>query len=141
MTLKHNRMNTSPRLLFLIDGLGALLSAALLGLVLPRFEALFNMPPATLHILALIACVFAVYSLSCFICLSKGWGPAWGPATYPLWYLKAIAVANLLYGALSLGVLVYLYPQPSIWSLLYFASEVTVIGVLALIELRVASKG
>ncbi len=54
------------RKLLFLDGLGAMLSAIFLGFVLIRFNALFGMPLPVLRFLALIACSFALYSLTCF---------------------------------------------------------------------------
>jgi hypothetical protein len=42
----------------LIDSLGALLSALILGLVLTRWESVFGMPKRVLYFLAAIAAVF-----------------------------------------------------------------------------------
>lgn len=129
----------SPRLLFLIDGLGAVLSAALLGLVLARLEGIFGMPPPVLHGLALLAVVFAVYSFFCFGWLSRQVPPAHdAPPRDGRPQLKIIALANLTYAALTLGLVLYLYPQISLWGLVYFALELVVVVGLALVELAVS---
>ena len=87
--------------LFLIDGLGALLSAFLLGVILVRWEPVFGMPAKVLYPLAAIAGVFAIYSLSCHFFLTQNRGR----------FLKGIAVANLLYCCLTLTLVVYFYSQ------------------------------
>ncbi len=122
-----NRIN--PKTLFLIDSLGALLSAFLLGVVLVRFESVFGMPRKALYFLSSIACVFAVYSFSCFLRLSENWRP----------YLKIIAVANLLYCGLTLVLVVYLYQRLAILGLLYFIVELIIVSILAIFEWRTAA--
>ncbi|MCO6480779.1 MAG: hypothetical protein J5I94_29325 [Phaeodactylibacter sp.] len=114
-----------PRKLFLIDGLGALLSAFLLGVVLVRWEPVFGMPSKVLYPLAAIACVFAVYSLSCYFFLSRNRRP----------FLRAIAVANLLYCGLTLGLVVYCYPQLTVLGVAYFLVEIGVVLILVVTEL------
>lgn len=44
--------NANPKKLFQIDGLGAILSAILLGIILVRFERFFGIPVSTLYFLA-----------------------------------------------------------------------------------------
>lgn len=55
------KIELEPKQLFLIDGLGAILSAILLGLVLVRFERIFGIPSSTLYFLAIIPIFFAIY--------------------------------------------------------------------------------
>jgi hypothetical protein len=55
--------NTNPKKLFLIDGLGALLSAILLGVVLVQLEYLFGIPKSTLYFLASLPCLFTIVIL------------------------------------------------------------------------------
>ena len=61
----------NPYKLFLVDGLGAMYSAAMLGLVLARFEKIFGMPKSTLYPLAFLALLFSVYSFGCFVITPK----------------------------------------------------------------------
>ena len=67
MTLSNQQVPITLRTLFLLDAAGACLSAALLGLLLPRFQTLIGLPVPQLYWLALGACVLAVYSGSCFL--------------------------------------------------------------------------
>jgi len=122
----------TPKQLFLIDGLGALLTAIMLGLVLANFVPLFGMPKSILYPLSLIACVFAVYSLSCHFRFPANWQP----------YLKAIAAANLLYCCLTLGLvllMVYSFQKLTMLGVIYFLVEIVIVVGLAVVELRVAS--
>ncbi|MCB0589408.1 MAG: hypothetical protein KDD06_29250 [Phaeodactylibacter sp.] len=113
-----------PQKLFLIDGLGALLSAVLLGVVLVQWEHAFGMPRQALYPLAAIAGLFAVYSLSCYWRLSENRRP----------YLRVIAVANLLYCCLSLALVVYFYSQLTVLGVAYFLVEIAVVLILAGLE-------
>ncbi|MEM6633615.1 MAG: hypothetical protein AAF694_28335 [Bacteroidota bacterium] len=62
-TLKFFDDLFSPKKLLIIDGLGALLSAFLLGVVLVRFESQVGMPRNSLYVLAAFPCIFAIYDL------------------------------------------------------------------------------
>ncbi len=116
------------RRLFLLDSLGALLSAFMLGVVLVRFEQVFGMPPKVLYPLASIAGLFCVYS-----CL--GFAGRLGRRAP---HLARIAGANLAYCVLTLGLLAYWLPSLTAWGVAYFVAEVAIVAVLAAVELRAA---
>lgn len=122
-----NKIN--PRKLFLIDSLGALLSAFLLGYVLVKFESTFGMPPKVLYILASIAGAFAVYSFVCFLGNLSNWRR----------FMRIIAIVNLLYCCLTLGLVIYLYQELSVLGVIYFVLEIIIIVLLAMVELKTAS--
>lgn len=115
-----------PRKLFLVDSLGALLSAILLGLVLARFEPTFGMPQNVLYVLAVIPCIFSIYSFFCFFKNIRKWQL----------YMKIIAIANMLYCCLTLSLMMYFYQKLTVLGLLYFGLEIIVVVVLAFIELK-----
>lgn len=119
-----------PKQLFLIDGFGALLSAFLLGVILTRFESTFGMPREALYYLAALPCFFALYDLVCYFRVSENWRP----------FLKAIAIANLLYCCLSIGFLLLHYPSLTALGWLYFLLELAIVIVLASMELKKARK-
>lgn len=119
-----------PRNLFLIDSMGALISAALLGLVLANLEGFFGMPRKVLYPLAFIACGFALYSMLCFLTQPKNWRL----------YLKIIAIVNLLYCCLTLGLVIERRAELSLWGCLYFVGEVAVVLTLAIVELKMSKK-
>lgn len=120
-------MLLAPRTLFLIDGLGALLSAALLS-ALALMPHVAGMPPAIVWPLALIAALFAAYSLSCY---------ALRPRRQRL-LLRLIAAANLLYCGLTLGLVIAHYPGLTALGVAYFAGEIALIVALAGYELKTA---
>jgi uncharacterized oligopeptide transporter (OPT) family protein len=61
-----NTLENNPKKLFVIDGIGALVSAVMLGIVLVQLEQVFGIPAAALYILAAIPCLFALYDWYCF---------------------------------------------------------------------------
>lgn len=117
-----------PRNLFLIDSMGALVSAALLGLVLANFEDIFGMSQKVLYPLAFTACGFALYSMLCFLIQPKNWRL----------YLKIIAIVNLLYCGLTLGLVIDRRAELSVFGWMYFVGEVVVVASLAMIELKMS---
>ncbi len=120
----------SIKLLFLIDGIGAIVTALLLSQVLARFESTFGMPKDILYILAAIAGCFAVYSLSCHFGLKRNRAP----------YLKAIAVANTLYCMTTLVLVIYCYPSLTWLGVAYFIGEIVIVMTLVRIEWRAIQK-
>jgi len=81
----------------LIDGLGAVVSALFLGVVLVEFDEVFGIPKPTLYFLALFPCLFAVYDFYCYNAESTNFGTA----------LMGIAVMNTAYSFLSAGLTTY----------------------------------
>lgn len=122
-------MNLTPKRLLLIDSAGGLLSAFLLGVVLAGNETTFGMPQHVLYFLACLAFVFAVYSFLCHWQIKGNRNP----------YLKAIAIANLLYCCLTISLLVYHRRVLTGWGLSYFLLEVGVILCLVIMELKTVS--
>jgi len=61
----QNTVQKYPHKLFLIDACGALLTAVLVGMVLPAFPHYILMPTSILQSLAAVAGVFALYSAAC----------------------------------------------------------------------------
>ena len=124
------RLIFKPKKIFLLDAVGALVSAFFLGVVLVRFEKLVGMPLNILYLLAIIPCFFAVYSIYCHFALKRNWSV----------FLRIIAVANLLYCILTMGLLFVYYQSLSVLGLLYFLVEQFLIGILIAIELKASSK-
>ena len=119
-----------PKHLFLFDCLGALLSAFLLGVVLPSFQPIFGMPHKILYGLAALAGLFTIYSFWNYIWFKENWQP----------YLRAIAIVNLLYCGLTAVLVIYFRHELTKWGLLYFLLEMLVIIVLVVIEFRTLSQ-
>lgn len=124
------KTTSNPRMLFLIDGLGALLSAFLLGVILTRFENTFGMPRNVLYFLSFLPSVFAAYDFICYFRISGNIG----------FYLKIIAFANLTYCTISICLVFHHYQKLTILGLIYFLVEIAIIIFLASIELKTISK-
>lgn len=116
--------------LFLLDGLGALVSAGALGLLLPQFESLTGVPANALYWLAALACGLAAYSAGCWLWAGPGWRP----------WLRALALLNIAYGCLTAGLMVIWQRRVTGWGLGYFLLELLVISGLVLLELRASRK-
>ena len=82
-----------------------------------------------LYVLAFLASLFFVYSFFCFLHVTEHWRS----------YMKVIAVANLLYCGLTLGLVIYLHQELTPLGMLYFGSEIVIIVGLAIAELKRAS--
>jgi cation transport ATPase len=116
--------------LFLIDGIGAIITALLLSQVLARYESVFGMPASLLYILAGVAACFAVYSLTCYWRIKEGGAP----------FLTGIAVANTLYCIATLGIVAYRFDTLTWLGVAYFIGEVLVVMALVSVELGAARK-
>ena len=112
----------------LIDGIGAIVSATSLGIILVKFQPHFGMPVLELRLLVYCACCFAVYSLGSYFLAKKKWR----------FFLKIIAVVNLLYCFVSIVFLGINASLLTILGWLYFIPEVIIVGGLAVLELKVA---
>ncbi|MEQ9298968.1 MAG: hypothetical protein RIF33_10410 [Cyclobacteriaceae bacterium] len=112
------------RKLFLIDAIGAIVTAGMLGLVLPKLEPYIGMPQYVLNPLAMAVCVYAVYSFACYWLIPRN-----GQV-----FLRAIAIANSLYCAVTLGLIIYLFDGLTLLGIIYFLGEISVI--LALVRLE-----
>jgi hypothetical protein len=123
-------MNIKPKTLFLIDGLGAILSALMLGVVLVHFQDLIGMPIRALYVLAFLPCLFMIYSFSCFFFLRDNWSP----------YLKFIAIVNFLYCLLSIGMMIVHRESLTVIGYIYFIVEIIIVLVIAGIEYRASKK-
>lgn len=120
-----------PRVLFLVDGAGALLTALFVGVVLPALGAHVGTPRPVLRALALTAAVFAAYSWTC---------AATRPTRWP-GYLRGIALANAGYCLVTTAVLIRFSAMLHVLDWLYFVGEIVVVGALVRLETRVARAG
>jgi hypothetical protein len=121
-----NKINAQPKIIFLVDGFGALLTAFLLIGILRPYQEFFGMPANILIILSLIALAFAVYSFSCYLFLKDIWKP----------YLFGISVANFLYCCLTLSLVYFLFAELTGLGVAYFLAEVVVVMGLVMKEWR-----
>lgn len=118
----------APRSLFLVDGVGALLSAFLLGVVLVYFEAFFGIPPSALYMLAAFPVVFALFDFFNFFTRMESVSR----------YLRLIALANGGYCLLSLGLAFFHRDLLTIFGWAYILGEIGIVAFLARMEWQVA---
>ena len=132
MNLKHliNTIELNPKRLFLIDGLGAILSAFFLGVVLVKFETIFGVPVAVLHFLAIIPLIFLIYDIYSY---RKGHLKIG-------FLLKGIAVLNLIYCCISIGLIVYHFNTVKMLGWAYILIEITIIILIATFEFNLGLK-
>ena len=119
--------NLNAKRIFLIDALGALITATLLSQVLARLQTVFGMPRPILHILAAVALSFAIYSFVCYKIVKTNYAT----------FLKGIAWANSLYCLITLGLVIYLHDTLTWLGIAYFIGEVMVVMTLVFFEMRI----
>ena len=122
--------NSNPKKLFLIDGLGATISAVLLGIVLTRLVSFIGIPESTLYFLAVIPSLFAIYDFYCYLKIENKIGI----------FLKTIGIANLVYCCLSVGLAIYHRATITHLGWMYVLIEVMIVGLLAYVEMKVAKR-
>ncbi|WP_127124052.1 hypothetical protein [Chryseotalea sanaruensis] len=119
---------SNPRGIFLIDGIGAIISVFFL-FVLSRFKEI-GIPDGILHFLIFIAFIFAGYSFSCYLFQVKNWRT----------FLKVTALGNTFYGLTTLILIFYLYNQLSIFGISYFMVELLVLALLVQLEFKMVTQ-
>lgn len=124
------QLSSEPKKLFLIDSVGALFTAFLLFVVLRNINEYVGMPERILTYLSVIAVCFSIYSTVCFFVIKANWSP----------FIKGISIANLLYCVLTMGLVIFYYPQLTTIGIAYFLGEIAIIFGLVYIELNVATE-
>ncbi|MFN3404354.1 MAG: hypothetical protein ACK40G_09700 [Cytophagaceae bacterium] len=119
-------VSISRNKLFLIDSLGALLTAVLLFFVVRRHEAHFGMPEIPISILSLIAIIFSVYSFCCFLFVKNSWKL----------FLKIIIKGNIMYCCTTMALVLYNLNHITGLGMAYFSIEVVIIGGLVYFEIK-----
>jgi len=115
--------------IFVIDAVGALLSAISLGIVLPVFHQWIGMPIATLYFLAALPIFFGFYDIICLYFVNY---------ERTLW-LRIILGLNSAYCILTLSLMCIHYEQLQPLGLAYFISELVVLIVLIRVQYRLIS--
>ena len=115
-----------PKNIFLLDGFGALVTAALLFLVLRTFNHYFGLSKTIFEYLSLLALLFSIYSIACFFLIINIWKP----------YLKIICVANIVYCILTFGMMLYYYKSISVLCVVYFLGEIIIITGIIVLEIK-----
>ena len=124
------KLASNPTKIFLIDGIGASLTASLLTVVVIPFNKEFGMPQGALYCLAIIACIFLIYSFCCAYIKSDNWP----------FLLRIISIANSVYCILTVTLLINFTNTVTLLGFAYFTGEIIIILSLVFMELRVAKK-
>ena len=119
----------NPRKIFIVDGVGALLSSFLLGVVLVEFEQEFGIPPSALYVLAALPILFALFDFLSYRFSKK-------PATN----FRLIAAMNLLYCGFSVGMALFHKSSITYLGWGYILGEIIIVSILALFELSLAKR-
>lgn len=125
-----DKLMANAKAIFLVDAIGALLTGSLLMGIPALFSGGFGIPGNIIYALSAVAGIFAVYSFGCFYFWPGNWQP----------YLKAIAVANLLYCCCTLGLVIYFYQRLTVLGWIYFLSEVLLMIGLIYVEMKAAAR-
>jgi hypothetical protein len=123
-------LESNPRKLFLWDGLGALVSAFLLGIVLVKVQDLVGIPSSTLYVLASLPIAFSLFDGYCY----------WNKKLNVPFCLKVMATVNVLYCILSIGYMLFHIKNMTYLGVMYIVLEVCVVMLLATIEWRISKR-
>lgn len=127
----HNKcyryFSAKPKIIFLSDGLGALLSTLFL-FGLASLEWVIGMPENVLYQLIPVIIIFAAYSLALYLIDPKQWKL----------FSTLIAVANMPYCCVTMVLLCYYFDNLTAIGLAYFFVEILVFVFLSRIEIHLA---
>jgi hypothetical protein len=130
LTGLSNKLFQTPGNIFLLDGMGALLSAVLLVFLVAPFESFFGLSPKIAYYLSIPAFCFSLYSLSCYFLHVRHWKP----------YMRLVAIANFVYCCVTFGLVVQQYRLLTVLGILYFLGEIIIILSLISIESKTIRK-
>lgn len=125
-----NHLTAKPKTLFLIDGLGAMLTAFILYFLLRNYNEYFGIPIILLTCLSVLAVCFSLYSIACSFFLKGTWFP----------FIIAISICNLLYCILTIVLVAVYRATITIAGTTYFFVEIVIICALVYIEYNVAKE-
>lgn len=118
----------NPKMLFVVDTIGALLSSIFLFIIAKKFSLNFGVSETVWTKLSLIALLIAFYSALCSLGVKYRWMP----------FLISISVINTVYCALTIGVLIYHWSGLTVLGITYLSAEIAVILLLAFFEFNTA---
>ncbi len=124
------KISLTPRILFLIDGLGAIISALILGVILVRYNELIGMPVNSLYFLALLPLVFIFYDVYCYLTIKNRL----------LSKVKGIVTLNSLYCIISIIEIYINWKSLTSLGLTYFVLELIVLILIIRFEVSVMKK-
>ncbi len=123
-----NHFKQHPKQLFLVDALGAIISALLLYVLLMPYAEWVGLPAAHIKALAIGAVCLAGYDLLARAVFT----------TERKWTLSVIALLNTSYCVITSGVLIANYSKITLVGWAYFIGEMAIVAVLVYLEWRVS---
>jgi len=120
----------NPKFLFILDSLGALLSAFMLGVVLVHFKSFFGIPITTLYILATLPLLFVAFDVYSYFSADSQLGIN----------LRRIAIINLSYCLLSLSLAFYHIELITVYGWIYIVIEIIIVLFIANLEFKTGNK-
>lgn len=119
-----------PKKIFLFDGLGAMLSTALLYFLLMPNAGWIGLSITQINALVIGALCLVGYDLIARIMYTPERG----------WLIKALALLNTLYCITTLSVLMLHYTSITILGWAYFLGEMAIVGVLVYLEWKISAR-
>lgn len=120
----------NPKAIFLVDSIGAFLSACCLLIIARFYSNYFGINPSTLQLLTILPILFCIYSACCYLLIRRSYKP----------FILIIAMANFLYCLITLVLMCTLYSELTILGLSYFVVELMIIGIIIYLEFNISSK-
>jgi len=123
-------MKISPKQIFLLDAMGALITAFLTGIILTYFYPYFGMPIKECYFLGTVAVLFFIYSFTCAVLLKENHAP----------FIKFIAISNGIYTLITTGLVIYHFTILTKLGVSYFVVETFVVSFVIALEWRLANQ-
>lgn len=125
-----DKLSNNAKVVFLLDAIGALLSALFIFIILTYFENQIGVPAKTLIFLIIVAIVLSIFSFCCYLIQNKNLKQN----------LKVISRANIIYCILTI-ITLFAYRQViTKLGLLYFIFEIFIIILIVIVELKTINK-
>jgi drug/metabolite transporter (DMT)-like permease len=125
-----DKLSNNAKVVFLLDAIGALLSALFIFIILTYFENQIGIPAKTLIFLFIIAIVLSIFSFCCYLIQNNNLKQN----------LKVISTANIIYCILTI-ITLFAYRQViTKLGLVYFIVEIFIIILIVKLELKTINK-
>lgn len=118
----------NPKTIFLVDSIGAFLSAFCLMIISRFYSNYFGINPSTLQLLTILPIIFCIYSACCYLLIKRSFKS----------FILIIAIANFLYCLITLMLMFTLYSELTILGVSYFVIELMIIALIISIEFKVS---
>jgi hypothetical protein len=118
----------NPKRIFLIDGIGAVFSSLLLGVILPLFHVEIGMPKNSLYFLSLFPVLYCFFSFGCY---SK-------TKSIKKYHLYIIGSLNLIYCLISVFKVAEHLGSLTDLGFAYFLIEIIVVLLIAAYEIKLS---